>query len=45
MITILPSWVNELVAEMWLNLLMDDYHFALLGEPGCSPDVAKSSYG
>jgi hypothetical protein len=21
-------WVNQLVAQMWLNLLMDDYHFA-----------------
>jgi hypothetical protein len=28
MITILPFWVNQLVAQIWPNLLMDDYHFA-----------------
>jgi hypothetical protein len=45
MITILPLWVNQLVAQMWLNLLMDDYHFTPWVNQLVSPDVAKSSYG
>jgi hypothetical protein len=35
-------WVNQLVAQIWLNLLMDDYHFAPLGEPAWSTALAKS---
>jgi hypothetical protein len=40
-------WVNQLVAQIWLNLLMDDYHFT---PPWVNQLVAqiwvnKSSYG